>query len=224
MKRTCKNCKVEFNLTGNTRGMFCSRVCYHQYRKTAKNEYRIAEYLTLTCGTCGKVFDRLKSQVHRTSALSFCSPVCAGKSSGGKSSKIPRQPAIEKKCDMCGKPYMARASRPNRKYCSRECMYKSKSTILAGVNNPNYRHGKNLTSGRYTANLHYERKCIICGFDIVVQIHHIIGRAKGGTNDAANLAVLCPNHHAMAELGLIQPHELQSIVNSLLVPSEGVTE
>lgn len=224
MKTTCKNCEKDFIFTGNTRGIFCSRLCYHQYRKRDRNEYRIAEYLTLTCDGCGKVFERLKSQAHRKTSLSFCSTVCAGNNSGGKAKRVERKPSIEKICETCGNQYKARASRVNQKYCSRDCMDKNKSTVLSGVNNPNYRHGKNQASAKYTALRHFEKKCIICGFDIAVQIHHIIAKTKGGTNNEANLAVLCPNHHAMAELGLIQPHELQSIVNSLLIPVEKQTK
>jgi len=45
------------------------------------------------------------------------------------------------------------------------------------------------------------RKCIICGFDKRVHLHHIIKRRIGGSNDKENLVYLCPNHHWMADFG-----------------------
>jgi hypothetical protein len=41
------------------------------------------------------------------------------------------------------------------------------------------------------------KACIICGFDKIVEFHHIIPNANGGQTSLANIAVLCPNHHKM---------------------------
>lgn len=49
----------------------------------------------------------------------------------------------------------------------------------------------------------YGGKCAICGFSDVVQIHHIIPRSVGGKDTQENLLVLCPNHHALLHLGLV---------------------
>lgn len=53
-------------------------------------------------------------------------------------------------------------------------------------------------------------RCALCGFDIVVEVHHIkcIGSFPGTSlvadvNNLSNLIYLCPNHHAMVEKGLI---------------------
>ena len=55
------------------------------------------------------------------------------------------------------------------------------------------------------------KKCQMCGFDVVVHVCHI--KAVGDFDDNAllseinhldNLIYLCPNHHAMFDLGLIQ--------------------
>src|SRR5438552_7520930 len=50
-------------------------------------------------------------------------------------------------------------------------------------------------------------KCTECGEkDIRIrQVHHIKPFADGGSNDPANLAVLCPNCHQKAQKGLIKP-------------------
>lgn len=49
----------------------------------------------------------------------------------------------------------------------------------------------------------YNGKCAVCGFDEIVEIHHIIPRYLKGTNDLDNLILLCPNHHALADRGMI---------------------
>lgn len=65
-------------------------------------------------------------------------------------------------------------------------------------------------SGRY-GYLHakYHGKCLICGFDEIIEVHHIIPRAKGGTDDEDNLVVLCPNHHALADKGMLEIKDIQ---------------
>lgn len=45
----------------------------------------------------------------------------------------------------------------------------------------------------------YNGKCIVCQFDEIVEVHHILPRYLGGTDDLDNLALLCPNHHALAD-------------------------
>lgn len=52
----------------------------------------------------------------------------------------------------------------------------------------------------------YERfggRCIICGFDEVVEVHHINPRKIGGDDSPENLILLCPNHHALADQGML---------------------
>jgi 5-methylcytosine-specific restriction endonuclease McrA len=59
-------------------------------------------------------------------------------------------------------------------------------------------------NGKYTRIYEkYEGKCAVCSFDEVVEVHHIIPQRVGGTNDPENLILLCPNHHAMADRGML---------------------
>lgn len=46
-------------------------------------------------------------------------------------------------------------------------------------------------------------KCVVCGFDEVIEVHHIIPRYLGGTEDPENLVLLCPNHHALVDRGML---------------------
>jgi predicted restriction endonuclease len=93
-----------------------------------------------------------------------------------------------------------------------------KRTSLTFKDNPNYRHGRNQSSARTSAKIWYPQACIVCGFDVVVEIHHILPKAEGGDNDPANLAVLCPNHHAMAELSLLSRDELFEYARAARIP------
>jgi len=50
----------------------------------------------------------------------------------------------------------------------------------------------------------YEPKCLVCGFDDVIEIHHIISPKYGGKETSDNLLILCPNHHSMLHGGLLK--------------------
>jgi len=57
-------------------------------------------------------------------------------------------------------------------------------------------------------------ECMIpdCGFDFVVHNHHIIPRSEGGSHDLNNCVLLCPNHHALADAGMLTRDYLLSLV------------
>lgn len=42
-----------------------------------------------------------------------------------------------------------------------------------------------------------DKKCLICGFDKIFDVHHLVAKSKGGSHEPSNLIVLCPNHHKM---------------------------
>ena len=47
-----------------------------------------------------------------------------------------------------------------------------------------------------------EYRCEICGYSEhpeVLEVHHIIERSRGGSNDEKNLQVVCPTCHALQE-------------------------
>jgi len=215
MLKKCKNCNGEFDHTSSTRGLFCSMKCYWEYRRTNQTEYRKVKYVTLTCAHCGKQFERRDAEAKRT-GMKFCSSQCAGTVSGGKASRTHPGKSYMKKCEWCGTEFKVLASKP-RKFCCRKCNDMARSTMYGGENNPNYRHGQNQTSAGYTARKRYDSKCILCGFDVVVQIHHIVPKNEGGTNEPENLAVLCPNHHAMAHKGLISRDELSDAARRAII-------
>ena len=50
--------------------------------------------------------------------------------------------------------------------------------------------------------------CVLCGFNYVTAVHHIIPRKEGGGNDLENLVTLCPNHHYMVHANIIPVDDL----------------
>lgn len=55
--------------------------------------------------------------------------------------------------------------------------------------------------------------CIVCGFDSIVHLHHIVPISEGGLFNKRNLVCLCPNHHAMLHKGIITEEDIQIYMN-----------
>lgn len=56
----------------------------------------------------------------------------------------------------------------------------------------------------------HEKKCIVCGFDKIVAVHHYDHNRKN--NHPSNLIPLCPNHHEMIHHSLYKS-EVEPIVD-----------
>lgn len=210
MLRVCRGCGVPFQHAGNTRGLFCSLPCYWAYQRTRPPEYRKVEHVTLTCPTCGGEFTRRRQEVR--GAFQFCSKSCAGRVSGNTPLRSPRRPAAEKRCEECGRTYSVKGSQEGRRrFCTKVCEMAFRSRVMVGRGNPNYRHGQDQTSAKTTALRAYPARCAVCGFDVILDVHHIVPKSRRGTNDVDNLILLCPNHHRMVKLGLISAEQLRAL-------------
>jgi predicted restriction endonuclease len=99
--------------------------------------------------------------------------------------------------------------KPDAAYaCSKKCRYVIVSNKLSGPK----------SDTRRFALLRDGYKCAVCGFDTTVEVHHIIGKRRnggGGTDHIENLITLCPNHHTMADKGLIAEDELARYIGDL---------
>ena len=207
IKSICLNCQTEF-VNHGTRGVFCSRACYHAYRKKPNDRYHKVTYVTLTCDYCGKEFQRRNYEVGRA-AKNFCSHSCAGKGSSINNIHAKKRPSITLICEHCGKPYTATVNRlRTSRFCSRVCSSAHRKLAFIGPNNPNFRHGLSQVSAKRIALTFYEPRCAICGWNTIIDVHHITKKIHGGTNEVDNLIVLCPNHHKMAERDMISKEQL----------------
>lgn len=162
------------------------------------------------CAVCGKEFSaasvqtRLCSVACRTQWLTINPPHARKR--------------IQTECAVCGvelfrAPYQLAASRDA--VCSKRCHY-----ILVA----NKLRNKPTTDVRLISLRRDSGKCRICGFDVLVEVHHILARRNGGPDEVPNLITLCPNHHTMADRGLITKDVLYAAIqvsNSLAESDRG---
>lgn len=100
---------------------------------------------------------------------------------------------IQKTCPVCGKHFSERKGHKKEKItCSRGC---SNTYFRSGKNNPNWKDDVSEWGYRKICFSKWKKECIICGFDKVVDVHHLDHNNKN--NDINNLIPLCPNHHMM---------------------------
>lgn len=82
----------------------------------------------------------------------------------------------------------------NPSICNR--CYLSKYGEIHQINNPNQ---ERLFKSRYKFYKENTDRCERCGWNLSsCDIHHIIPKSDGGTNNRSNLIVLCPNCHRLA--------------------------
>ena len=101
---------------------------------------------------------------------------------------------IEKECPVCGKIFAAsKGNKREKTVCSRAC---SNTYFRSGENNPNFKDGFDGDKAyRKICFKHHPKKCCICGFDHIVEVHHMDCNREN--NNPNNLIPLCPNHHRM---------------------------
>jgi len=173
----------------------------HQHKGENNGNYRGGKD-TLCCPVCGKSFQEHKSQKRVT-----CSHEC-GLVWQKLTTSARGQNKVTVKCAYCGKELKLFPSQVHEvNFCNRFCL--AKAYPKNGMNNGRWSGGTTQFFRRQTM-IRDNYKCVICGFDAVVDVHHITSRANGGTNDFSNLITLCPNHHKMADLGLIDVEHLRN--------------
>lgn len=100
---------------------------------------------------------------------------------------------IEKICPVCGKKFETLKNNKREKVvCSHSC---SNTYFRSGQNNPNYKGVLKDNPYREICFMHHPKKCCICGFDYIVEVHHV--DCDKDNNDPKNLVPLCSNHHRM---------------------------
>lgn len=115
---TCKQCGEKYFVHDyrKNESNFCSSACMHTYRKNK---------LVCVCSSCGKVFERIPSQVKITKKQ-FCSARCHH--NYGRINLI---------CSFCGKEYTISKTRLSEKtkknYCSNECKFKDSKTSIQKI-------------------------------------------------------------------------------------------
>lgn len=86
-------------------------------------------------------------------------------------------------CAVCKQPIK------NYKASKGTCSYKCSNTHFAHIRNK----PEEYTQYKTICFHHYEKKCIVCGEDKIVAVHHYDHNHEN--NDPGNLIPLCPTHH-----------------------------
>lgn len=154
------------------------------------------------CFYCKKIFSPAISEVKRGNGK-FCSLSCVCHYRNLYYLK-PRTVKLENKtCNFCNKEFQHRPYKGLGKFCSLICKNNSRRGMNPGSPNQNVRRKwKNLA---FTS---YGEKCEVCGYALLVDVHHLIPRSQGGEDDATNLSVLCPNHHREIHIGILTKEDI----------------
>ena len=199
--RFCVLCGERFVCGYQTRRVFCSMACSGRSRRAG---------LDVECQGCGKT---IYAAANRLGRKKYCSKTCR---SSAVNHVVQTQLGVGH-CVLCGAEYINRIGPAARqKYCSRSCA----KTAGDELNNKRRRElrqaGIRLSSRDWRRKAHdyYFKRCAICGFDTITEVHHILPRTDGGTDDPDNLIVLCPNHHAMADRGMLTTESLVAAARS----------
>ena len=109
-------------------------------------------------------------------------------------------------CTICGI-QIARIPAEVQKGRDAACSPRCRRILVA-----NKLRGRNLSEPKRLALRRDGARCQVCGFDTLVEVHHIMPRRQGGPDTLDNLITLCPNHHTMADRGLISVEELRALL------------
>ncbi|MBV6425320.1 MAG: hypothetical protein NAOJABEB_03137 [Steroidobacteraceae bacterium] len=186
---------------------------FHQHRGRHNGNYRGGKE-TRCCPICGTSFETWTSHDQKTCGSDECYRKWQGLTSSARGRN-----KVAVQCAYCGKELWKYPSQvKERNFCNRLCLaaYFPKQKNLNG----HWKGGK-WRFVREQVLLRDNHKCVICGFEFYVQVHHITPVADGGTNDFSNLITLCPNHHVMADRGALN---LESLRNTDWTPAVAFTK
>lgn len=107
---------------------------------------------------------------------------------------------VKKECPICGEIFETKKGHNKEKMtCSHAC---SNVYFRSGENNGNYKDFDDIDDVR-SANFskkyrkvcfeHHEHKCVYCGEDKILDVHHYDGNKRN--NKPENLIPICPTHH-----------------------------
>jgi hypothetical protein len=152
-----------------------------------------------TCDYCGTLFKAGFSRQR------LCSISCRGAWFKLNPPRATKQIRVE--CAACGQiifrvPHQRKGGRLSA--CSKKCQYiiAANKAKLAG----------RITLPKRLASLRDGGQCRLCRFAVIIEVHHILAKKHGGKDVLENLITLCPNHHTMADRGLIAKEKLQKMV------------
>ena len=91
-----------------------------------------------------------------------------------------------RRCKVCDKPIKTHAGKLT---CGHAC---ANRYFRTGINHPNHKIDSK-SAHRTICFHHHEHKCVVCGEDKIIDVHHLDGNSDN--NSPENLIPLCPTHH-----------------------------
>lgn len=163
------------------------------------------------CRNCGKQILGRKRPSELPKRV-YCSNECRDAHSRGPNSPNWREGSrTYALCVICGKEFWYYKTMGNTgRYCSRKCAGADHWRKVGGRKNRNWKGDERcLSVMNQFRKRHLPNKCAICGWkEAGCDGHHIIPRKDGGTNNLGNTIVLCPNHHRLANVGILSQQYL----------------
>lgn len=175
---------------------------HHQHRGQHNGNYRGGKEKRC-CPVCQKTFETWPSHDQRTCGNPDCYATWQGLTTAARGIN-----KVAVTCAHCGKTLHKFPSKvKEHNFCNRLCLtaYYPKQANLNG----HWKGGK-YAFVREQVLIRDNYRCVICGFEYRVHVHHITPVSDGGTSDFSNLITLCPNHHAMADAGAIDLEHLRN--------------
>ena len=124
----------------------------------------------------------------------------------------------KKVCERCGIEYEIEGREKTKKIQnSRFCSISCANHRGVGKEWENTHSSRNL-GYRKKCFTEWEHKCVLCGYDKIVDVHHIDENKKN--NDITNLIPLCPNHH-MELHHKDYKNEIKDIISNLIYEKWG---
>ena len=130
----------------------------------------------MICENCKKEFE---IEFKHRNTQRFCGHSC--------SQKNKKKPV--NKCLVCGTP----TKTFRQVTCSKSC---SNKHFRSGENHPNWKNIEDMCNSAKYRSICFEKygkRCLVCGYDRIVAVHHIDLDHKN--NSPENLVPLCMNHH-----------------------------
>lgn len=155
-----------------------------------------------SCIFCGNLFSGTAKAM---AGRSYCSATCRDRHRRSLAGPAhPQRKRVQMSCAVCGVNIEALPNklknRPDQ-YCSAECGREGRARKIRGILKP-------VSHWRTLAKRTYGSRCVVCGFEHAVDVHHVVPRCQGGSNEVSNLVPLCPNHHVMIHMGLLSIAEV----------------
>lgn len=145
-------------------------VCKHDLRK---------------CAWCDKEF------VPTSKVNIFCSPLCRNSFKHFKKSKKAAERDKHHVCKYCGKPFVSKKA--NQVFCSNACHF----GWIDNIGTHEKSHKARVYKVTLIKYLELIKKCVVCGWEKNIHIHHIVPRSQGGKNEVDNYMPLCCNCHQL---------------------------